>query len=267
MSDLDLKRRLETAVRPAYDTPIDVAADLVRGRQGRRRRRMRRVYAGTSACAVAAVVIGSLGAVVGGGPADSRSVVNQPQKTASADGMGDSERFDEVVDRHLQGIPFLTTPEQDHLPLLGTHGKYEGESWILMGIASSPGPQTLHIGMRRTGDHPPFPPKPNKADDEAYCADTHPLRCEVDGTVDTWTVTEERLDTLAGGERAYWLEVREWRDSGDFGTVARIGVAADSWAQARDLWLVDQSQLRAVVTDPILVMPPVRRVPNPKDVP
>jgi hypothetical protein len=74
MSDIDIRDRLEAAVRPAFTAPFHAADDLARGQAARRRRRVREVAVGASACAVASVaVVASLPLATGGGAAGGSS--------------------------------------------------------------------------------------------------------------------------------------------------------------------------------------------------
>ena len=105
MSDIDIRDQLEAATRPAFTSPIDVEADLARGRRGRRRRRVRQVAAGTSACAVAgaAILVGlPLVGDEGGAPSGGRSVTVSTGSDPEAEDMRIvPELFHPAIREHL----------------------------------------------------------------------------------------------------------------------------------------------------------------------
>ncbi|HYJ68702.1 MAG TPA: hypothetical protein VEX15_13700 [Nocardioidaceae bacterium] len=105
MSDLDLKSRLESAVRPAYAASVDAEADLARGRRGRRRRRAGQLAAGTSVCAVAgAAAVAGLPALGGGGDADPSGDGSVTVATADPEGRQltlDASDYKSAVRDHL----------------------------------------------------------------------------------------------------------------------------------------------------------------------
>jgi hypothetical protein len=79
MSDAEIRERLESAVRPAFEKPFDPAADLVRGR---RRRRRNRTVGGTAGCAalaaVAALIVPALPSGDGGSAGMASSAAIDP---------------------------------------------------------------------------------------------------------------------------------------------------------------------------------------------
>jgi hypothetical protein len=105
MSELEIRHRLETAVRPAFDTPVDAAADLARGRRGRRRRRaVQASTAGASVCAIAgAVAIAGVPFAAGGGSSDDGpdTIVTSPDGPAPTEWRLDLGRVDPAVREHL----------------------------------------------------------------------------------------------------------------------------------------------------------------------
>jgi hypothetical protein len=72
MPDPDIRHRLESATRPAFARPVDVASDIARGRRSiRRRRAVQASAAGASACAIAGAVAVVGVPFAGGGAANS----------------------------------------------------------------------------------------------------------------------------------------------------------------------------------------------------
>lgn len=175
------------------------------------------------------------------------------------------DRIETVTRGHLTGVKPRTDdvypsdwtrdtalPEQRWEYATDWHG--------LFTVADASGDQDLWVSAM----YMPAGERQSLADDRAYCDQQQSGRCEVDGTTNAWTVTDELLST-ADGVDTYWLRVRAVRDGGAYSNLVRIGVHTSSLAQARERWAVDVAALRAIATDPDLAIPqPVAWPPPPQ---
>jgi hypothetical protein len=159
MSDLDLRSRLESAVRPAYTSTVDTEADLARGRRSRRRRRAYQLAAGTSACAVASAAaaagLPALGDGGDAGPSGDRSVT-------VATGDPDTWRlelpvrqFAPAVRAHL-GLELneqeTSYAEDDKLHFTGYVILHDGESFATLSIRDDVRVDRAPVPLRCAGD-------------------------------------------------------------------------------------------------------------------
>jgi hypothetical protein len=256
MDESTLRERLHQEIERASTAP---SSDLDRIlRRGRLRRQARyTTYAVTGAAAVVAstLAVGLLG------PLDSESTTETPPAATDSGPDVDAgyqrivDRLDTITRQHVSGVELAVgdiypSDWTRSTPLPTQRWRYATDWHALYAIPSESGDQQLYTSAMyvSTADRRSFDA------DQAYCANANPPRCEVAGSAAGWTLTLESW-TESGGVRTYWLSVREWRDHGRYGTFARVGVEADSVAQARALWMVDAADLRAVATDPELVVP------------